>query len=187
MITGLVLLYMYDFHSFYVLFDSDALEFYMTGKGYTNSGDLNRFTAIEQIQATFFKDDILLNWFGFGLGSCEYSQYSFLQSDFSKMYGGLNYRWFTHAWVFLEQGMIGILLLLAFFVSLLVYALKKLTAENKYYTIISVAFVPNCILGLMYNTAIQIEVCYLIAFMCAIPHIASKNLEENLSTDLSME
>ena len=114
--VALALLYTYDFASFYLLVDGDALEYYIAGEGYTNSGDLNRFTAIEQIQKTFFRDDKLLSLFGFGLGSCEYSQYSFLQSDFFKIYGSLNYRWFTHAWVFLEQGMIGLLLLVSFFV-----------------------------------------------------------------------
>jgi len=178
LVAGFIALYIYDSHSLYILMDSDALEYYIAGSGYTGGGDLNRFTALGQIQSTFFGNDIMLSLFGFGLGSCEYSQFSFLQSDFSILYGDLNYRWFTHAWVFLEQGMVGILLVLAFFVSLLIYAIRRIRSENKYYMIIAVAFVPTCILGLMYNSAIQIEVCYLIAFMCAIPYIASKKSKD---------
>ncbi|MBE7064719.1 MAG: hypothetical protein E7384_02750 [Ruminococcaceae bacterium] len=174
-VVGAVALLIYDPDSFGVLFDFDALELYLTGTGYTSSGDLNRFTAIGQIFSSFFEDSPLLTLFGFGLGSCEYSQFSFLQSDFALKYGELNYRWFTHAWVFLEQGAVGLILLVAFFVSLLVYTCRRLTSDNKLYMIMSVAFLPTCILGLLYNTAIQVENCYIIALVCAIPYIANKS------------
>lgn len=174
-VAGAVALLFYDPASFEVLFDFDVLELYLTGTGYTSSGDLNRFTALEQIFSSFFRDKWWLVLFGFGLGGCEYSQFSFLQSDFAMKYGSLNYRWFTHAWVFLEQGAVGLILLVAFFVSLLVYTCRKMTSSNKCYMIMSVAFLPTCILGLLYNTAIQVENCYIIALVCAIPYIVNKS------------
>lgn len=184
LIVAMWILYRYDINSFLLFFDTDAMEVYLLGQGYTQSGDLNRFTAIEQIHSKFFDENMRLSLFGFGLGNCEYSQYSFLQSEFSKSYGYLNYRWFTHAWVYLEQGFVGIVLLLAFFVSLFVFSVKQIIKnENKYYMIISLAFLPICVLGLLYNTAIQIEVCYLIAFMCAIPYIVSKTSEVSVNED----
>lgn len=173
-IVGAVVLFIYDPKSFGVLFDADILEFYVTGNGYTNSGDLNRFTAVEQIYTQFFEGDYFRSLFGFGLGNCEYSQFDFLQSDFSKAYGRLNYRWFTHAWVYLEQGFIGLTMLISFFVSIIMYAGKKMVTENRYYMTIAVVFVPTCILGIMYNSSIQVENCYVIAFMCAIPYIVNK-------------
>lgn len=171
---GLFLLLIYDPSSFNVWFDGDLLELYLAGNGYTNSGDLNRFTAIGQIRETFFKDSSFLTLFGFGLGNCEYSQFSFLQSDFSRMHGDLNYRWFTHAWVFLEQGFVGLVLLIVFFVSIFVYACRRISTEHEYYMLIIAAFVPTCLLGLVYNVSIQVESCYLIAFICAIPYIAKR-------------
>ena len=175
LIIGALALLLYNASSFNVLFDLDMLELYLTGTGYTSSGDLNRFTAIKQIFSTFFKDNWLLTLFGFGLGSCEYSQFSFLQSDFASTYGYLNYRWFTHAWVFLEQGTVGLVLLVAFFISLIFYVWQRMASDNKYYMTLSIAFLPTCILGLLYNTAIQVENCYIIALVCAIPYIASKS------------
>ncbi len=171
---GLFLLLMYDPSSFNVWFDADVLELYLAGNGYTNSGDLNRFTAINQIYEKFFEGNFLLTLFGFGLGNCEYSQFSFLQSDFSQMYGDLNYRWFTHAWVFLEQGCIGLVLLVVFLVAIVIYACRYVKTSNSYYMILTASFLPTCILGLMYNSAIQVESAYLFAFMCAIPYVVNK-------------
>ena len=175
LVVGIGALAVYDPKTFGLLFDVDALEVYLGGGGYTNSGDLNRFTAIGQISKQFFGGSIFLTLFGFGLGGCEYSQFSFLQSDFAMQYGELNYRWFTHAWVYLEQGAVGLILLVVFFVSLLIYACKKAGSVNKYYMVIAITFLPTCILGLLYNTAVQIECCYIMALVCAIPYIANKS------------
>ena len=172
---GLLALAAYDPKTFGVLLDADALEMYLAGGGYTNSGDLNRFTAINQISNTFFSGSPLRTLFGFGLGGCEYSQFSFLQSEFALQHGGLNYRWFTHAWVYLEQGAVGLILLLLFFVSLLIYACRRAKKSNKSHMAIAIAFLPTCLLGLLYNTVIQIECCYIIAFACAIPYIMNKS------------
>jgi len=174
-ILGAIALLIYDPKSFGVLFDFDMLEWYLTGTGYTSSGDLNRFTAIGQIFNMFFKGNPIHALFGFGLGNCEYSQFSFLQSDFALKYGAINYRWFTHAWVYLEQGAVGLALLVAFFISLLIYACTKSRSSSKRYMIMAIAFLPTCIIGLIYNTAIQVENCYIIALVCALPYIANKS------------
>lgn len=171
---GATLWLIYEPKTFAVFLDADLLERYLAGSGYTNSGDLNRFTAIGQISKTFFKNNPFLTLFGFGLGGCEYSQFSFLQSEFSRQHMELNYRWFTHAWVYLEQGAVGLVLLVLFFVFLLIYAWRKTNEENRYYMAFAVAFLPTCILGLLYNTAIQIECAYIIALFCAIPYIVNK-------------
>lgn len=175
LVLGAVALLLYDASSFYVIFDTDAMELYLSGKGYTSSGDLNRFTAINQISDSFFHRDTLKKLFGFGLGNCEYSQFSFLQSDFFQKYSELNYRWFTHAWVYLEQGFVGLILLVSFFVSLVIYAFKRIATVNRYYMLIAVSFIPTCILSLIYNTSIQVECCYIIALFCAVPFIVEKS------------
>lgn len=175
LVAGSWLLLTYDIDSFNVLFDASVLEVYLGGNGYTNSGDLNRFTAIQEIYSRFFEGNTFLSLVGFGLGGCEYSQFSFLQSEFSLIYDHLNYRWFTHAWVYLEQGVVGLALLVIFFISLFVYAVKRTQSTQKHFMIMALAFLPTCILGMIYNTAIQIEACYLIAFMCAIPYIVNKS------------
>lgn len=170
----IILLFIYEPQIFEVFANIKTIKFYLAGNGYTNSGDLNRFTAIAEIQDTFFEGNPLLTMFGFGLGNCEYSQFEFLRSDFYNAYGYLNYRWFTHAWVYLEQGVVGIVLIVSFFISLLVYAIKYARLKNSHYMVISIAFIPTCMIGLIYNVGIQVESCYLIAMVCAIPYIINK-------------
>ena len=179
------LLSRYDAYTFMLLTDMDAFEFYLSGTGYTQSGDLNRFSAISQIYELFYQDTPLKSIFGHGFGSCEYSQFSFLQSAFSQKYEYLNYRWFTHAWVFLEQGAYGLIMLVAFFASILRFCVRIRTTVRNDMLITAFCFALTCIVGLIYNSALQLEACYLIAPVCAIPYIQSK--KEQANTENSKE
>ena len=164
----------YDPDSLTLLLDMDQLAYYLGGRGYTNTGDLNRLTAIQQIQDRFFQTDPIRTLFGFGFGSCETSQFSFLQSEFAKMYGHLHYRWFTHAWIYLEQGALGVILLLAFFGSLVAVAYQMKHAVRDDLVLTAFIFTVSCVVGIVYNCALQLEACYLIAFMVAIPFVLRK-------------
>lgn len=155
--------------------DPDSMDYYLSGNGYTNSGDLNRFSAIQDIHDMFFDGSLFHSLFGFGLGNCEYSSFSFLQSDFYKKFSFLNYRWMTHAWVYLEQGAIGLILLIVFFVSIFAYVIYNQKKIRKEIRIAIMAFLPTCFLGIIYNCALEIEACYLIAIMCAIPFVLVKS------------
>ena len=75
----------------------------------------------------------------------------------------------------LEQGAVGLILTIAFLVSIVVYACRNLASSSRYFMTIAVAFVPTCILGILYNTSIQVECCYMIALLCSIPYIANKH------------
>lgn len=172
--VAIELLLRYNPESLNLLFDSSARKFYLSGNGYTNSGDLNRFTAIQQLYDNFFKGDLSLSLFGFGLGSCEYAKFSFLQSEFYKQYNYLHYRWFTHAWVYLEQGAVGLILLVFFIISLWIFALKNMNSIRKDLIYLALYFFPTCLLGMIYNCALEIEACYLIAFISAVPFILAK-------------
>ena len=166
-----------------MLLDKDALEMYLSGKGYTQSNDLNRFTAIQQINQMFFKGKPLRLLFGFGFGNCETSQFSFLQSSFFRQYGYLHYRWFTHAWVFLEQGAVGLILLVTFIVSIIPTTRKRKSLIRKDIYIAGICFIATCVFGMIYNSALQLEAGYIIAFMCSVPFVASKGTpaEDNCS------
>ena len=171
---NLLLKYNPDSLSFFL--DSNARRYYLAGEGYTNSGDLNRFTAIQNIYQKFFSENPFQSIFGFGIGSCDTSSFSFLQSEFFNRYEYLHYRWFTHAWVFLEQGFIGIILLVSFFISNLTFSLKN-KKKLKNYSLLSILFVFCCLVGIIYNCSLELEAGYLIAFMCSIPFILIKNGE----------
>lgn len=176
---GVVILAVYNPRSLEILFDSSALDYYLNGDGYTAAGDLNRFTAVQELYSRFFSADPLLALFGFGLGSCEYASFTFLQSAFYLEYGHLHYRWLSHAWVYLEQGAVGLILLVLFFVSLGVYSIRKKQAIRRDLVMTTLVFLPTCLIGLIYNSTLQMEACYLIAFMCAIPFVLSKADRQN--------
>lgn len=174
-----------------VIFDIEARKMYLSGNGYTNSGDLNRFTALSSIKEMFFQDSLMRNLFGFGMGNCDTSSYSFLQSDFFKKYEYLHYRWFSHAWIYLEQGLIGILCILSFFISMIILLIK-----NKRYILIKEwhvsVIIISCfaIINIIYNCSIQTEASYLLAFVCAIPFVfikekRNKTVFLNLGNDKS--
>lgn len=176
----LSILSIYDPRTIETFLDADAMEVYLAGEGYTQSGDLNRFTAIQQINDRFFAGKPLKLLFGFGFGNCEISQLDFFFSEFGRQYMHLHYRWFTHAWVFLEQGAVGLILLVVFFISLLVTIIKRRAFLRQDLVIAAFCFATTCIFGMIYNCALQLEAGYMIAFMCAIPYIASKEVKENL-------
>ena len=59
----------------------NMLEVVTSEQGYTNQGDLNRFTALKILNERVFFGST--NWFGIGLGNAEYSDsFSFLNSMF---------------------------------------------------------------------------------------------------------
>ena len=169
-----VILYRYAPGSFRALMDRTARNYYLSGNGYTNSGDLNRLTAVQEIYTRFFKGNLFHSVFGFGLGNCDTSSFHFLQSSFFKRYEFLHYRWFTHAWVYLEQGALGLGLLIAFFISLFVSTLQKKKQIRKDLWTMSLLFISTCFVGIIYNCALELECAYFIAFVCAIPFSAGQ-------------
>lgn len=156
--------------------DAKTRSFYLGGNGYTNTGDLNRFTAIEKIYSKFFENLPLNNFFGFGLGSCDTSNFTFLQTPFYTTFGYLHYRWFSHAWIYLEQGWIGLILIFLFFFAMLFYMIyvKKQIVRTDLW-IIAVLCWMSSFIGLIYNSATQTEACYLIALICAVPFVLMKD------------
>lgn len=176
LIFGLWLLGAYDPDALNVFLDSDVFDRYLSGNGYTNSGDLNRFTAVAQIQEMFFSGSWVNTLFGFGLGSCDTSSFTLFQSDFFYQYEYLHYRWFSHAWVYLEQGIIGLILLLLFFVSILFYCIKRRKkSSGNSYMLSAFLFTITTLIGIIYNCGLEVEACYMIAFVCAVPFIVIKS------------
>lgn len=157
-----------------IFLDNDAMNYYLSGNGYTNLGDLNRLSAIQQLYSMFFKGNPIHTLFGFGLGSCEQSSYTFLSSAFYKQYEYLHYRWFSHAWIFLEQGLVGLVLTAAFFLSIDISILRRRKRSEKLYNLAVFSFIPTCMIGLVYNSALEFETTYLIALVCAFPFILMK-------------
>ena len=97
-----------------------------------------------------------------------------MSSAFYRQYEYLHSRWFSHAWIFLEQGVIGLVLTTAFFLSIDISILKKRKKSEELYDLAVFSFIPTCIIGLIYNSALELETAYLIALVCAFPFILEK-------------
>lgn len=174
-IIGIKILMTVSPQSLDVIFDVESRTRYLAGNGYTNSGDLNRFTALSSIHEMFFKDSFVGNLFGFGMGNCDTSSYTFLQSDFFIKYEYLHYRWFSHAWIYLEQGILGIVGIISFFVSMIVLLIKnKKYVEIKEWHVSVIIISVFSMINIIYNSTMQTEACYLLAFTCAIPFVFIK-------------
>ena len=144
-------------------------------RGYTSSGDFNRLNAIAKIN-----DRFLIHWwdklFGFGLGNCETSAFSALNTLFFRKYGHLHYSWMSHAFWYLECGWMGLGFYMGFFVLLF---LKLRFAERS----CGIEMLPLCktarIMALLcpliavYNSSLRTEAGYMVYFILAIPFMHS--------------
>lgn len=106
-----------------------------------------RVGSFQVINNLFLRTPIK-EWFGLGIGNCDTSAFSFLQSDFYRAYGDYNYRWFTNQWTYLECGIGGFGLYVFFFVTLIITLLAKL---KRY---------PNAIRPYMIASAISQSLCF---------------------------
>lgn len=157
-------------------FTSDAIVRYMGDGGYTGTGDLSRLNAVRRITKTFFLNDPIRLLFGFGLGNCSYSNFAVLTSSFYKNFNRLHYMWFTDAYVYLETGLIGLVLYESFFV--LVFVISRL----KYYRNADLRVVVNSagIIALVavflsiYNGSMTAESGYMVYLFLAIPFLLDK-------------
>lgn len=149
---------------------------YSKNNSYGVSTEINRLTAINIIGTNYFD----LNWkkllFGLGMGNGEFSsQYSFLTSEFYRMYSSrLRYDWFVHSFMFVESGYIGLTLYILSYISVMVKAWwdRKDNMINQI-AMISIAFL---VIMIFYNQVLRIEsVCYMAAFVMAIPYINAKD------------
>lgn len=141
--------------------------------GYSGSGDLNRLTAIHTINNKLFNDSSILKIFGMGLGSTEYStSISFLASNFYQGYKYLHYYWLSHAWMYLECGLIGLVGYIMGFIAtgfVGTKEIKKLKNEKRSteYAITGVVISFLCIILYLYNQSLRLECAYLLYFCLA--------------------
>lgn len=148
--------------------------------GYSGSGDLNRLTAINTINETLFNESPLLKVFGMGLGATEYStSISVLVSDFYRKFEYLHYYWLSHAWMYLECGIIGLIGYITGFVFNGFSGLKKIkrsrrNKEDVSFIIVGVVMSFMAIILYFYNQSLRLECAYLLYFCYAIVYVKRK-------------
>lgn len=146
--------------------------------GYTGIGDLNRLSAVKSITGLFFKDNLIRQFTGLGLGSCEYStNFSFLRSHFYSIYHGLHYMWLSNAWIYLETGYIGLAFFNGFFILGLFRGFRSKPEDPEALIYINMSRILSVcsIIMAIYNVSLRVECGYLMYFALAVPLVFNKD------------
>lgn len=175
LITGILLMEVLNPESAHHLKSLKAIIEYFTAS-YESGYRLPRLGSFSIIEKLFLNDSIFSKLFGIGFGNAETSKFSFLQSEFYLKYGDYNYRWFTHQWIFIEEGYIGFISYLSIFISMLICLVKnrKYDVDN-YNIIVAICTVICCIAIIWYDAALKIDMQYLAYFSMAIGFVSLKN------------
>lgn len=159
---------------------------YALNSSYGSATDINRLSVISMINERFFRNNLKYKIIGMGLGNAETSQFKILNSRFYRLYGNtFKYNWFSHAFMYLESGYLGLLIYMLFFIKI-VYDSFKLRNRNEY-IMISFIFSIYTLIFLFYNQTLRIETMgYMIFLVLGIPYIfnkEAKNNEKNSNSD----
>ena len=123
---------------------------YLTNeRGYTSSGDINRLNGISILSSTLFDHNPLRICFGVGLGMASPSSISFVDTSYYNTYSYLHYNWFTYSYIFVETGIVGLILY-----SSLLLIVFILLFKSKNYRFISICFLAFIILIMFYNDSL---------------------------------
>lgn len=153
------------------------LDMVTSESGYTNKGDLNRFTSISMLNRKIFSGDV--NWFGIGLGNSEYSDtFSFLNSRFYQTHKSLHYGWFTIAKVYIELGYFGIISMMYLWLNCAGTAIKgglKHDQERGVYCKIALVMALISPLLFIYNATLHMDAACLVYLCMALGYIVTKD------------
>ena len=169
-----------------IFFNSKETTNYLTSS-WDNAYGIPRVGAFHYISSRFFNNDSIRELIGFGFGSCEDSQFWFLQSDFANSYRNLSYRGFTHQWTFLETGYIGFILLICFFMSLIICLIINRTNKNHLndpaLNIVSICVAACCIISMWSNNTIKLDSSFIPYFGISLGLLLSKRNVSGASND----
>ena len=175
-VLGIYALYLISPESVDILIDFNTFVEYASAS-YDEGYMIPRIGAFEKINELFFKGDVLKILFGYGFGNCETSTFSIFQSAFYNQYGHYNYRWFTHQWIILEGGLVGLVSYVAIFVTMAICFMRKtksLTGFAKIFNISGIIMAIYCVVTVFYNATLKVDMCYIPYFAVAIGFVSLK-------------
>lgn len=160
----------YDFYS--------IIQAASTKGGYGYSGGVDRLTFIPVINNLVYNSD-KIRFSGIGLGNAEYSIYSILCSPFYNYYGeSLRYLNFSSSMIYIETGLIGLVLYSSFFISILIVFVNKFKSwswnrkkKNKLFFSFGIEMVLVNLIYIFYNNLHRSDIAYILAFYLAIAYI----------------
>lgn len=147
---------------------------YAFERTYGGATDINRLSAIHIINDRIFKENMKYQWIGLGLGNAETGAYSFITSSFYNLYGErIKYNWFSHAFMYVESGYIGLALYFLFFVKIFIDSIKKRKEDVIFQLSIIVSII--CIIMIVYNNTLRVEsIGYTLFALLTIPYLKER-------------
>ena len=172
-----ILSLMYDdferFLSFDNLFNS------IFNPNYATKEDIGRFTAIPIISNKFLTN-LPDRLFGMGLGNADSSSIDLFNTPFFDMYGAIHYSIFLYSFLYLETGIVGLLIYTSFFIVSFVVSLRLFITKkaDEYICQLSMIFSIVCIAFMFYNISLRNEMsAYLAFFVLSLPLISSGSVQ----------
>lgn len=167
--AGMYLLNKYFPGSLDFLLDIKEANRYMNAS-YFGTVTFTRNAALSVANKVFFKDNIWLYLFGYGIGACDTS--SFFFSPFYDMYGYMNYRQLSSSMTVLQNGYTGLAIYFLFFVYLFILGLirsGKSENSNKKQIMIMTCCLAAFAIGDSFYASLYVDAAYWLFFALAIP------------------
>ena len=163
------------------VFTWESLWNFATKDNYSTTGDVNRLSAISNLQKSVISNPIE-QIFGLGLGNCDTSAFSVCNSAFYRQYGHMHYTWIMSAMLFLETGYVGMGIYFLFLLSCgwCTYKQYKKHEGDKIDNQIALLIAALCLPLVFYNSCLRTETAYMIYMVLAVPFIQSKTGKERV-------
>lgn len=154
------------------------IEKYVTAS-WLGSYYIPRIGSYSFISNRIFHGNKFLNLFGFGMGNCDTSSFSFFQSYYYKKYGYMNYRWIFQQWTIMENGIIGFLCIVLMFIIIIYYLLKirkKFEGKNKCIIDTSIITGIISIMTMWMNNTLKMDTAYIPYFVLGAGFVCYKEV-----------
>lgn len=159
-----IILINYFYPEYENFFNIDSMMYYSENSyGVRNEG-LDRTTALPIIKQMFLTEpkDFLL---GIGLGNAEFTR--LYTPNFISNYGYFHIDNFSHAMLFLESGLIGVILYSLFFIN---YFISNFLQREKIQTLVGLSAIPLIFCFCIYNQSMRLDSAFFVFAFLALPY-----------------
>ena len=161
-------------------FNLEKMISYASKTGYAREDQLNRLTAIDTLDKSFLKKQNR-RLIGIGTGNAEVSRFKVFNSEFAKNYSKkLAYNWFLHSFIFLENGYIGLIIYIVFFIIVFCDNIKFKKKDNAEVYLVAQIISLISILLMCYDLSLRTEAAYMWFFTLSIGYIYNKLKNNNI-------
>ena len=152
-------------------FTQKGVESYMSGGyGTGNEEIVDRSTAFMVIDYHFFNKTNNSRWLGIGMGVASDSQV-FSSNGFHDKWHWTYYDWFMHSFMYLENGIIGVILYLSFWFYFLYRFWQSRKEKRGYSPEVFVSLVVVAIISFFYNSSLRLNSSYLLYLCLSMPFL----------------